>query len=185
MTKIPFDIKFRPQIESGEYKVETRDGLPVRVVCYDAEGRFPVVAIVNGFPASMYTECGCVMNNEGHGKYDLFIITPEPELSAFEVKLWEIMKAEGSSVGPREKFTNDDKRAFHEYSAQLLAIASKELQPEKDLPRWKKCEDGNTDRLELEALGREAGSPFEIAFRANGYRIFLSDLQKLPKEDEK
>lgn len=23
--KIPFDIKYRPQIESGEYKVETKD----------------------------------------------------------------------------------------------------------------------------------------------------------------
>ena len=54
---------------------------------------------------------------------------------------------------------------------------------EKNRPTWKKCEDGNTDRLELEALCREAGSPIEIAFRANGYRIFLSDLEKLPKEE--
>lgn len=37
--KIPFDIKYRPQIESGEYKVETRDGLhSVRIICWDAAG---------------------------------------------------------------------------------------------------------------------------------------------------
>ena len=35
MAKIPFDIKYRPQIESGEYKVETRDGKPVRIICWD------------------------------------------------------------------------------------------------------------------------------------------------------
>ena len=35
MAKIPFNVKFKPQIESGEYKVETRDGRPVRIICWD------------------------------------------------------------------------------------------------------------------------------------------------------
>ena len=37
MAKISFDIKYRPQIESGEYKVETRDGKPVRIICWDKQ----------------------------------------------------------------------------------------------------------------------------------------------------
>ena len=33
--KIPFEIKFRPQIESGEYKVETFSGYPVTIYRWD------------------------------------------------------------------------------------------------------------------------------------------------------
>jgi len=36
--KIPFDIKYRNKIESGEYKVETFDGYSVRIICWDALG---------------------------------------------------------------------------------------------------------------------------------------------------
>lgn len=32
--KIPFDVKFRPQIDSGEYKVETEEGSPARMLCW-------------------------------------------------------------------------------------------------------------------------------------------------------
>ena len=31
--KIPFDIKFKPQIESGEYKVVTSFGEPAEIGC--------------------------------------------------------------------------------------------------------------------------------------------------------
>lgn len=45
MTKIPFNIKYRPQIESGEYKVVTREGCPVEIRIWDLKGDFPVVGI--------------------------------------------------------------------------------------------------------------------------------------------
>ena len=32
---IPFDIKYRPQIESGEMKVQTKEGYPTRKVSWD------------------------------------------------------------------------------------------------------------------------------------------------------
>lgn len=32
MAKIPFDVKYRPQIESGEYRIETKDGRLVEIV---------------------------------------------------------------------------------------------------------------------------------------------------------
>ena len=46
MAKIPFNIKYRPQIESGEMKVVTRRGEPVEIVYWDAVGKNPIVAII-------------------------------------------------------------------------------------------------------------------------------------------
>ena len=43
--KIPFDMKYRPQIESGEYKVETRNGKSVRIICWDKQGECPIVVL--------------------------------------------------------------------------------------------------------------------------------------------
>lgn len=211
MNKIPFDIKYSPEIEAGKYLVVFNDK-PARIICWDKKhimDSATIIALIDD-GESEHTE---YFYEDGSSicaiSPALYLVPAEPELSEFEVKLWEIMKAEGSAVGPREKFTNDDKRAFHEYSAELLVLARNEIvksgyaiiegehyleegrknyergksEALKDLPRWKKCEDGNTDRLDLEALCWEAGSPIEIAFRANGYRIFLSDLEKLPKEE--
>ena len=46
MAKIPFDIKYRPQIESGEYKVETGDKKRVRIICWNRKvNDSPVVAL--------------------------------------------------------------------------------------------------------------------------------------------
>lgn len=37
--RLPFDISYRSDIESGECRVETADGLhKVRIICWDAEG---------------------------------------------------------------------------------------------------------------------------------------------------
>jgi hypothetical protein len=46
MERIPFDIKRRPEIEAGKYLVETRDGCPVRIVCWDRKGVEPIVALL-------------------------------------------------------------------------------------------------------------------------------------------
>lgn len=183
MAKIPFDIKFRPEIESGEYKVETRDGRPVRILCWDANQFYPICAqfrLCAGTLVARYFDCNGIFEGSGETEndYDLFLVPAEPELTEFEKCVKECMEYDPEVVSD-----GDLLEATKEYAKELLATARKELQPEKDLPRWKKCEDGNTDRLELEALCREAGSPIEIAFRANGYRIFLSDLEKLPKEE--
>lgn len=83
-----FDIKYRPQIESGEYKVETRDELPARVICWDRRGERPLVVLVqqrNGYDdGRFYYESGLADGVGQESDGDLFIITPEPELSEFE-----------------------------------------------------------------------------------------------------
>lgn len=89
MAKIEFNVKYRPQIESGEYKVETRDGRPVRIICLDrkSEDGRSIVALVND---GTYELCYTFQNTgrfSSSGKNhiaDLFIITPEPELAEDE-----------------------------------------------------------------------------------------------------
>ena len=87
MAKIPFDIKYRPQIESGEYKVETRNGLPARVVCWDANSYTPIVCLVTEHDDldDKDKEYTYSCNNFGRAfsigaPVDLFIVTPEEEL---------------------------------------------------------------------------------------------------------
>lgn len=44
MAKIPFDIKYKPQIESGEYKVYHSNGNTVRILAWDLPGDYPIAA---------------------------------------------------------------------------------------------------------------------------------------------
>lgn len=46
MERIPFDIKFRPEIEARQFLVETKDGKSVRIICWEKQGRFPIVALL-------------------------------------------------------------------------------------------------------------------------------------------
>lgn len=157
MSRLKFDIKYRPQIESGEYEVKTRFGEPVEIVKWDCRGEYPILACI--FDGD--TDDSAFFSNDGKGisgsEDVLYIITPEPELTDFEKKLWEVLKSEGSPIGPIEKFTNADKEVFHSYAAELLAIAKEECKNQikndyreiihgayekgmenalKDLPRW-------------------------------------------------
>jgi len=205
MAKIPFDIKYRPQIESGEYRVETQAGCPVRIVCWDMACEFPILGLVllNDEKAE---EMAVGFTNEGANLlgeplYDkLFIVTTEEELTEFEKKLWEVLKSEGSPIGPIEKFTDSDKDVFHSYAAELLALAREELfandtvlkeyaqvsreqgkaEALKDLPRWKKDESFETEGTFMGVKGREC---FVVK---DGYSISVAELiKKLPgfKED--
>ena len=50
--RIPFDIKYRHEIEAGKYLVQTRLGSPARIICWDKkcyypEDCYPIVALVN------------------------------------------------------------------------------------------------------------------------------------------
>lgn len=83
--KIPFDIKYRPQIESGEYKLETELGNPAFVMDWDwnNNGEKCLAIKVPGQgkdSAFLYTYEGKRASTfppeEGS---DLFLITPEPE----------------------------------------------------------------------------------------------------------
>lgn len=137
--RIPFDIKFRPQIESGEYKVVTRDNTPVRIICWDAKNPQPIVGLVYDND----TMCDIVELFCGNGKYwrledkdsafDLFLLTPEPELTEFEQEVrvcvtknltTHIKDGNGGEMSSTV-FIDDD--TAKKMAAELLELAKKEL----------------------------------------------------------
>lgn len=87
MARIPFDIKYRPQIESGEYKVfaHEHEEQEARIVCWDNKGEYPIVALVDNEPEK-FDKYGRVPGGNLAGEFSLFIVTPEEEeeLSEFE-----------------------------------------------------------------------------------------------------
>ena len=135
--RIPFDIKYRPQIESGEYKVETRDGKPVRIICWDKqeyagqrEEPTPIVYL-------LLSKGGCEhimscttdgMYSDGHERdSDLFIVTPEEEeLSEFEKTLVKLVKLCDVTCGSEV----DLNECIKSHSIELLELAKKELEEE-------------------------------------------------------
>ncbi len=92
--KIPFDVKYRPQIESGEYQVTNSICEAVRVICWDADiistpscGKKPIISLQHGMDnhevVVHHLDNGKVFKSEDT-LADLFILTPEPELTEFE-----------------------------------------------------------------------------------------------------
>ena len=220
MAKIPFDIKFRPQIESGEYKVVNSYGEPVRIICWDARIDFP-----NGIRPIISLQLidgkyEVVSDHLKNGKIysfkdapaDLFIVTPEEELSEFEKvvkdRLWR-------TIEYSETFRKDENKWVQGLAAELIALAKKELLSEKmlieqtynpdinkahelgrkegiilgkaealkDLPRWKKCDPHTIYNTKFN-LVNGCGRYLMV----DGYQIDIDLLlEKLPgfKEDEK
>ena len=137
--KIPFDIKFRPQIESGEYKIVTTKGQSVRIICWDRNTTYwKLVALVlapDGKTENPFTydingneSDGCMHNHE----FDLFIITPEEGLTEFESKLKYIVDNLTNNITYRnvmkERFNRgDEDEQIKEYASELLAFARKEI----------------------------------------------------------
>ena len=96
MKKIPFNIKYRVQIESGEYKVVTREDRPVEIKIWDLKGDFPVVGVYfdeknNRDTAVQVTAEGrCSIKPNDDYCDDFFIITSKSDLTEFESAVQEI-----------------------------------------------------------------------------------------------
>lgn len=78
----PFDLK--EYFKNPSRKVVTRDGRNVRIICTDAIGSFPIVALVRRYDSTMdtpyqYTKDGRYFNlDETHG-LDLFFASEKKE----------------------------------------------------------------------------------------------------------
>lgn len=143
--KIPFDIAYRSFIESGEFKVETRDGSHARIICWDRHATEPydgciLVVLVtlrnNSESAYYYYSDGHLWNkanDEGDSSLDLFIITPEPELTEFEEGVRQVVvsalsgetpNGSGGTMNWTVALSNDDVRKL---APRLLELAKKEI----------------------------------------------------------
>lgn len=235
MSKIPFGIKFRPQIESGEYKVVTGDDRQVRIISWDKKvfgGRYEIVALVpttqgDTEAVQLYCPDGTLISSNWNEKFKLFIVTPEPELTPLEDLLSTYLKNDFEYFSTKKWDEKKWNEVMRIQAAELLSLARKQLQPEidaeiekafqtadevmyrkgkedgivearnditariialkqakdraeealKGLPRWKKC----PWYFEHGDIGKTNKDDDVLSYQ--GYRILLSDLAKLPKED--
>ena len=197
MTKIPFDIKYRPQIESGEYKVETNEGYSVRIVCWDAKRKYG--DCICGFMGEeedkpyFWQPDGSWWADHTQSPLDLFIITPEPELTEFEEHLKQLLDFSVTLGSPYEI------DCIKSEAAELLELARKQLIEEqytsdlrntdlyklskaealKDLPRWENVKIPATD---IAKVWVDALDTFWLQHKNKKIRV--QSLEKLPGFEE-
>ena len=136
MKKIPFDIKYRPEIESGKYKVQTTTGRDVRIVCWDkrAGEREQIVALVTNEQGDqetcmLYSPNGILISTSQNEKFKLVILTDEPELTEFEEGLVDFFNKRNMILPDKDGVYNkhDCEELLHESSKELLDLAKAEL----------------------------------------------------------
>lgn len=125
--KIDFDIIFRPQIESGKYKVVTACGVPVEIVKWDCKGRCPILAVWEEDGTSccrFLTEHGSTENE----KEWFYILTAPPEMTGFEKAFYETVQYLLNL--PREEVQDNTDlvtNIIDNYKDELLDAAAKQL----------------------------------------------------------
>lgn len=210
--RIPFDIKFRPQIESGEYKVENRDGDIVTILEWDIfiHGMAHMILIRYNEKYEFVNYNGRVNRTGQDCNLDLFIVTPEPELTEFEDRVKQLM-------GSYPTVTKENKGSLN-YEVRKVAAELLDLAREEIMDEWSKGLHDTQNRSgkaynDGYNLGFEIGykqgkvevfkdlpkwriskamrSTLPITMYGNngmilykdGYEISISDLEKLQKED--
>lgn len=125
-----FDIKYKPQIESGEYKVfacehETQEA---RIICWDNKGDYPIIALVDNEPEK-FDKYGRVPGGNRGKEFNLFIVTPEEEMSGIEKRLIKFYNDRNSTPCNKDGMFNkhDLDELLHNTASELLAIAKEEL----------------------------------------------------------
>lgn len=124
MAKIKFDIKYRPEIESGKYKVIERS---TNRECTFLSKDDLVIIYFNGIAYVYDYEHARFNCQMGYGEFD--ILTDEPELTEFEeAYLRSKHHVEPEDILPEFLVINK----VRENAQKLLDVARKQLQPEID-----------------------------------------------------
>jgi hypothetical protein len=118
-----FNIKYRPQIESGKYKVVTEDDEPARIICWDStiNKERPIIAIVYDDQIEQYKADGRYDNDYETSNYDLFIVTPEEELSEWQRFISACLQKHGLlDCGAADRIAKES-------AAELLTLAREQF----------------------------------------------------------
>ena len=211
MTKIPFDIKYRPQIESGEYELRTADGAhSVRIICWDAEGsqrNDDIIGLEKGALGAeniqRYDYTGHLIADSARRNNKDLVIIAKPELTEFEKKVIDIIVGvETGEIMPNEGERVKDMAI--RYAADLLSLAKKELtdalqlQFDDDINNayYKGKADGKAEAFEDLPKWKISNAPpmnfpsimmgeNGLFLYKSGYEISLDDIDKLPVEGDK
>ena len=215
--KIPFTLD--AWLKDKSQKVETRDGRLVHNIWqikephYTNNRRAEVCALIDGEEdALVFFEGGRYLptTKDADNQFDLFIITPEPELSEFEQEVrvcvtknltTHIKDGSGCEISSTV-FIDDD--TAKKLAAELLEMARKELEKEepsiiearsyksglkqgkaealKDLPRWRVADKPFYGGVFI--VRKEYGGLVELSasgvVQEGSEYIVINDLEKLP-----
>ena len=131
MAKVNFDLKYKDDIIKGSVKAETRDGQPVRIVCWDWSEKYPILGRVDedcGEPC-LWKADGMFFGDEAC-ELDLFVVIEDKEPTAYEL-LFDNIIAKASCIN-----TDITLETFHKWMDDLKQAAV------KDFFDWKYLHDG-------------------------------------------
>lgn len=118
--KIKFDIKYRPQIECGKYKVVNQEGTPVTIERWDLKGNYPILAIlptlISNGDSSWFEDRPYIYTIDGHWPnklasdkyYQLYIDTGD-DLTEAERILYNLVN---DHVNNRDSIDEDEVREW-------------------------------------------------------------------------
>lgn len=181
MKKRAFDIRYRPEIESGEMKVITGKGKPVTIIKWDMVGRCPILG------CTMVSKCNwdgdesweeerpiafdLKGNPDGYVPSDnmnLYLLMETPATTAFEEELSTMIDYSRNHAKANTDVVDIFKDRIFE-AARLEVI--------KGLPHWEKCK---TIPGKPGTILHESGY---IDF--NDYHICVDELfRTLPKKED-
>lgn len=159
-------------------KVVTREGRPVRIVCWDLKCNTPIIVAIQWNQERedcyCYDTIGRCANNVG--ELDLFFADEEEKLTEFEKELQTIISEAShwtSDDGSISTYCQFGDKEIKKISGQILDLARKEIL--KDLPKWK------TYKGELIGTGLSFKDNGNLVLVRKGYYIDVNELDKLPK----
>lgn len=146
MKRTKFNIKYREQIEHGKYRVETGDGEPVRIICWDrAREEYPIVALTKMNDYGGYERVCCVSPKGKIAAEDieLFVVkNNDTEPTEFEKAVF------GVAISFHSHPEEIDESEYHswvkERANKLLNLARQELQKESLTPVYSGRDDFNS-----------------------------------------
>lgn len=128
-TKLRFNLDLKEDIINGNAQVETRDGQPVRIVCWDWSEKYPILGRIDEEHLSP-----CLWKADGTFcdeacELDLFVILVDKEPTAYELLFDSIIAKAGLN-------TEITLETFYKWKDELRQAAV------KDFFGWKYLHDG-------------------------------------------
>lgn len=128
MAKIPFTLE--AWLKDKSQRVETRDGRTVEILSTNCKVREsqPILAQIRGSKNSYTLEYYYKGGKAEDQNYNLFIVTPDPELTEFEEELATVI---GFAISQSVVEPNENTFKFvKNWSERLLDLARKEIEEE-------------------------------------------------------
>jgi hypothetical protein len=116
-------------LENPSRKVVTREGIPIRIVCWDSPNKgFPIVGFIDDNSSIfVWDKYGYALSGHRKSNRDLFFADDEEKLTEFEKELEMMMVSFSNSNVGSDIRTEMPKDKLHNYAHKLRDLARKEL----------------------------------------------------------